>query len=67
MSMKEKAPATSKKLSCCVRPGVCEVRASALRPVNALMSEDLPTLERPAKAISSPRGGGRSVAFAAAQ
>ena len=44
----------SKKLSSCVRPGVCEVRASVLRPVSALTRLDLPTLERPAKAISSP-------------
>ena len=38
-----------------LRPaGRVEVRASALRPVSALISEDLPTLERPAKAISGP-------------
>src|SRR5882757_6071694 len=48
----------SKKISSWVRPGVCEVRASALRPVSALMREDLPTLERPANAISSPAIGG---------
>src|SRR4029453_5829398 len=51
-------PGTSKKISSCVRPGVCEVRASALRPVSALIRLDLPTLERPAKAISSPAIGG---------
>src|ERR1700761_5086052 len=51
-------PGISKKISSWVRPGVCEVRASALRPVSALMSEDLPTLERPAKAISTPAIGG---------
>ncbi len=47
------------ELSCCVRPGVCEVRASALRPVTALISDDLPTFERPAKAISGTPIGGR--------
>src|SRR5690349_12421685 len=51
------APA-EKKISSWVRPGVCEVRASALRPVSALIRLDLPTLERPAKAISLPAAGG---------
>ena len=46
-------------MSSCVRPGVCEVRASPVRLVSALMSEDLPTLERPAKAISGAPTGGR--------
>src|SRR5215469_2774280 len=44
----------AKKISSWVRPGVCEVRASIRRPVSALMRLDLPTLERPAKAISAP-------------
>src|SRR6185312_2330144 len=48
----------SKKISSWVRPGVCEVRARLLRPVSALIREDLPTLERPANAISSPAIGG---------
>src|SRR5581483_9786012 len=52
-------PGPSKKISSWVRPGVLEVRASALRPVSALMRLDLPTLERPAKAISTPAIGGR--------
>ena len=43
-----------KKFSCCVRPGVCEVRAKALRLVSALIRLDFPTLERPASAISTP-------------
>src|SRR6202790_2043214 len=47
-----------KKISSWVRPGVCEVRASALRPVSALIRLDLPTLERPAKATSMPAIGG---------
>src|SRR5581483_3794717 len=51
-------PGPSKKISSWVRPGVLEVRASALRPVSALMRLDLPTLERPAKAISTPAIGG---------
>src|SRR6476660_922484 len=48
----------SKKISSWVRPGVCEVRASALRPVSALIRLDLPTLERPANATSMPAIGG---------
>src|ERR1700684_1888021 len=48
----------SKKISSWVRPGVCGVRASALRPVSALIRLDLPTLERPAKATSMPAIGG---------
>src|SRR5882724_6307110 len=49
----------SKKINSWVRPGVCEVRASAPRPVRALMRLDLPTLERPANATSRPASGGR--------
>src|SRR5882757_8173882 len=49
----------SKKISSWVRPGVCEVRASALRPVSALIRLDLPTLERPANATSMLAIGGR--------
>src|SRR3954451_5360197 len=48
----------SKKISSWVRPGVCEVRASALRPVSALIRLDLPTFERPANATSRPCIGG---------
>src|SRR5882724_3533069 len=56
-----------KKISSWVRPGVFDVRASALRPVSALIRLDLPTFERPAKAISSPCiGGSRSSVPAAA-
>src|SRR5262249_54078304 len=50
----------------CVRPGVCEVRASPLRPVSALIRLDLPTLERPAKAISMPHIGGSAASDPAA-
>src|SRR3954462_2272098 len=67
MSTRRRAEAAAKKISSCVRPGVCEVRASALRPVSALIRLDLPTLERPANAISSPCiGGSRSSVPAAA-
>src|SRR5947209_10117892 len=57
----------AKKISSWVRPGVCEVRASAFLPVSALIRLDLPTLERPANAISMPRiGGSAAMALAAA-
>src|SRR5215467_1121398 len=57
----------AKKMSSWVRPGVCEVRASAFLPVSALIRLDLPTLERPANAISMPRIGGKAaIALAAA-
>src|SRR5215213_10536983 len=55
MSTRVRLGSAAKKINSWVRPGVCEVRASALRPVNALIRLDLPTLERPAKAISTPR------------
>src|SRR5215217_5996281 len=57
----------AKNISSCVRPGVLEVRASALRPLSALIRLDLPTLERPANAISVPcMAGSRSSEPAAA-
>src|ERR1700758_2075675 len=46
-----------KNSNSCVRPGVLEVRAKVRRPVSALIKDDLPTLERPAKAISIPLDG----------
>src|SRR6476619_7862932 len=55
-----------KKISSWVRPGVCEMRASARRPVSALIRLDLPTLERPAMAASMPRIGGSAPADPAA-
>src|SRR5690348_6153197 len=66
MSTRLSAPPPAKKISSCVRPGVREVRASALRPVSALIRLDLPTLERPAKAISTPRIAGSDAGEAAA-
>src|ERR1051325_2203853 len=46
----------------CVRPGVLLTRASERRPARALIALDLPTFERPAKAISGGPGGGKSPA-----
>src|SRR5207302_4523472 len=66
MSTSVSALGPPKKISAWVRPGVCEVRASALRLVSALMRLDLPTLERPAKAISTPSIGGSDSNEAAA-
>ena len=43
-----------------MRPGVFDVRASAFCSTSALISDDLPTLERPAKAISIGPSGGRN-------
>src|SRR3954469_19701371 len=45
----------------CVRPGVFDVRARALCPVNALSALDLPAFERPAKATSAPWSKGNWV------
>lgn len=42
-----------------VLPGVCEVLASPLWNVNELISDDLPTLERPINANSGKRAGGQ--------
>src|SRR5437016_6089401 len=55
-----------KKTSSCVRPGVREMRARLLRPVSALIRLDLPTLERPAKATSTPCIGGNEAGAPAA-
>src|SRR3974377_142622 len=66
MSTTLRRPAPEKKINSWVRPGVREMRASALRPVSALIKLDLPTLERPANAISAPRIGGSDTAEAAA-
>src|SRR5215469_722391 len=60
-------PLVSKKISSWVRPGVCEVRASALRPVSALIRLDLPTFERPANAISAPIMAGSAATEPAAK
>src|SRR5215467_5885885 len=66
MSTRVSGPAAAKKISSWVRPGVCEVRASALRLVSALIRLDLPTLERPANAISTPAMAGSDSNDAAA-
>ena len=57
---------SKEKISCLVRPGVCEVLARVVRPVSALTREDLPTFDRPAKAISGRLIGGRAGRFWAA-
>jgi hypothetical protein len=67
MSTRVSWPPRSKKISSCVRPGVLEVRARLWRPVSALTSEDLPTFERPAKAISAAPIGGSPSDLAAAK
>src|ERR1700676_587540 len=54
MSTSVTPSSAEKKISSWVRPGVFDVRASPLRLVSALIRLDLPTLERPANAISSP-------------
>src|SRR6516165_1652020 len=66
MLAKGKGWGTVKKISSWVRPGVCEMRASARREVSALIRLDLPTLERPANAISTPRITGSAAAVPAA-
>src|SRR5512144_1443363 len=66
MSNTLRLSAPLKKMSSCVRPGVREIRARFLRPVSALIRLDLPTLERPAKAISMPRIGGNDAGVPAA-
>ena len=45
-------PPRSKKLICCVRPGVLDIRANVLRPVSEFIRLDLPTLDLPANATS---------------
>src|SRR5208282_4372539 len=52
MSTSARSSPIVKKLSARVRPGVLLVRARPLTPVSALISELLPTLERPAIATS---------------
>ena len=43
-----------------MRPGVFDVLANPFWPTSALIKDDLPTLERPAKAISAGPSGGRN-------
>ena len=52
------------KLISWVRPGVLETKASRVCPTRVLMALDFPELERPAKAISAPSGGGRPLGWA---
>src|SRR6185437_13332021 len=67
MSTSVRLAPLEKKISSFVRPGVRDVRARALRPVSALIRLDLPTLERPASAISMPRIGGSELSELAAE
>ena len=48
---------TSKKLIVRVRPGV-ELTCAIFAPTSALIRDDLPTFDRPAKAISGKSGAG---------
>ena len=52
-------PERSKKLIYWVRPGTFEVRARLVCGVRALIKLDLPTFDRPAKAISGMEALGR--------
>src|SRR5258708_587207 len=65
MSTSVVAPPRSKKFNWRVRPGVLEVRARLVRPVSAFNRLDLPTLERPAKAISTAPIGGKASSWSA--
>src|SRR5467141_4797554 len=67
MSTTVRRSSAAKNTSSCVRPGVCEVLARPLRLVRALMRLDLPTLERPTKAISFPFIAGREAVEPAAE
>src|SRR5262245_36416650 len=58
MSTRVRLAGPTKKISSRVRPGVLDVRARTRRPVSALIRLDLPTLERPANATSTPSIGG---------
>lgn len=51
---------TLKKLSCCVRPGLSDVR-TIVDSATELIKLDLPTFERPTNAISSNDSGGMEV------
>jgi len=42
----------------CVLPGVCDVLAKPFLATSILMSDDLPTFDRPIKAYSGFTGGG---------
>src|SRR5687768_9121930 len=56
--MRRRASSSANTTSCCVRPGVLDVRASFALPVSALIALDLPAFERPANATSAPSSGG---------
>src|SRR5476651_2444896 len=58
-------PSSRKKFTSRVRPGSEDERARPERPTRPLIRLDLPTLERPAKAISGRSGGGSCSIWAA--
>jgi hypothetical protein len=56
---------TSNQFKSLVRPGVDDVLARPLTPTRLFKSEDLPTLDRPAKANSGAASAGKSAGVAA--
>src|SRR4051794_29920556 len=58
--MKVEPSGSAKQLSNRVRPGVFDVSASRLRLASALISDDLPTFERPTTVTSAGDSGSRS-------
>src|SRR5215831_5739085 len=60
-STKRKLSLMLKKFNDCVRPGVDDVRAKPRTLSRELIRLDLPTLERPRKAISGFTSSGQSV------
>src|SRR5688572_19748093 len=64
-STKRKRSLMVKKFSDCVRPGVEEVRARPRTESRELIRLDLPTLERPRKAISGLGSRGQSASWKA--
>mgnify|MGYP001500715998 CR=1 FL=1 len=60
-STKAQFLSTSNKLSIWVRPGVLDVRTKLAWPIRRPINELLPTLERPAKAISGKPNSGSFV------
>src|ERR1044072_4796531 len=64
-STKRKRSLMVKKFNVCVRPGVDDVRASPRTESRELIKLDLPTFERPRKAISGLGSRGQSASLKA--
>src|SRR5690348_16666131 len=64
-STKRKRSLIVKKFSDCVRPGVEDVRAKPRTASSELIRLDLPTFERPRKAISGLESRGQSASLKA--